>query len=535
MIREASAEKPAGAMNEGFWGIKVVAGAKYRLTFWAKAAPGFQGKLRPRLLSKNGKEVLASSQEMIRPDAAWKKYTATLTAVSSDPEGRFALVSDTPGTVWLDMVSLFPATWKNRANGMRPDLAETIAALKPAFLRFPGGSFVSEHNVDFAPRWKKTIGPIEQRPTRYGLHWGYHSTEGLGLFEYLQFAEDLGAEPIFCITSGNSNQKQITGPALDEYMQDALDAIAFANAPANTEWGRKRAEMGHPAPFNLKIIQIGNEQYQTEYPGNFKRFYDAIKASYPAIKMIYSGYGSTCSIPYNGKLPVGKPYFPTDLKADYTAEHYYKDIPSMLAESLRFAKYERDGMGIFISELASAPNNLHAAIAEAAFDLRCEANSDKVAMVSYAPLLDNTCATNWGTCLIHFNQATLYLTPNYHVQQMLSLYRGDWNLATVVEGAEDVQEKLVVANATRNESTGETFVKLLNAGPRPVTVTVRVNGLSVGNHEVTLIRLASTNPKDTNSFQEPARIKPVTSALRLARPTSAVELPAVSFSIYRIK
>jgi hypothetical protein len=279
---------PTGSVaivNEGYWGIALAQGEKYSLSFYARAA-AFDGVLEARLQDAGGK-VLAA-QTITGIGSEWKRYTASFESLGSEPRARLALIASSPGTIWLDVVSLFPAkTWKGRANGMRPDLAQMLADLKPAFMRFPGGCYVEGGDyLRNAFRWKTSVGDIAERPGHLNDTWGYYSTGGLGFHEYLQLAEDLGAEPLFTVNVGMSHRETEPMERMNGWVQDALDAIEYANGPVTSKWGALRAKNGHPAPFNLKYIEIGNENGGPNYEARYPLFYKAIKAKYPEMVLI---------------------------------------------------------------------------------------------------------------------------------------------------------------------------------------------------------------------------------------------------------
>ncbi|HEU4752736.1 MAG TPA: alpha-L-arabinofuranosidase, partial [Armatimonadota bacterium] len=325
----------AGAANEGFWGIPVQEGARYRLSLYARAGGGFSGPLTASLEGADGRVY---ARERFRGlSEGWSRFTATLKSGASDPKARLVLSGAGSGTLWLDMVSLFPAeTWKRRANGLRPDLAGLVSDMKPAFVRFPGGCFCEGDRLANAFRWRKTIGPVEERPGHWNL-WGYRSTDGLGYHEYLQWCEDLGAEPLFVINCGMAHEDMVPLPQLDPWVQDALDAIEYANGPVTSQWGALRAKNGHPKPFGLKYLEIGNENgwgnTLPAYEARYARFYDAIKQRYPAMQLV-------ATTPVKGR--------PMDL----VDEHFYNSPDWFLANSGRYDRYNRSGTKVYVGEYA---------------------------------------------------------------------------------------------------------------------------------------------------------------------------------------
>lgn len=408
----------AGVANSGYWGMNIRKGDSYHLSLLARAAAGFTGPLMITLESED-REVYAEGR-IARLDGDWKKYTLTLTARGTDPHARLVISTTRPGTFWLDMVSLFPKkTFKNRPNGLRPDLAQMLADLKPSFNRFPGGCWVEGDTMAQAYRWKETIGDPSERRTQWNL-WGYHATHGLGYHEYLQMCEDLGAEPLFVINCGMSHRENVPMDKMDEFVQDALDAIEYANGPVTSKWGAVRAKNGHPAPFNLKYLEIGNENGGPAYEERYGLMYRAIKAKYPEIHLIANEWGG---IPR--KSPV-----------DIVDEHYYNNPEFFLLQSSRYDQYPRTGPKIYVGEYAvtqgGGQGNLRAAIGEAAFMTGMERNSDIVLMASYAPLFVHVNHRRWNPDLINFDSSRAYGIPSYYVQKMFSENRGDTLLPITV-------------------------------------------------------------------------------------------------------
>ena len=401
--------------NGGYWGMNFVSGDSYVFKI-AVRNENFTGKLTVKLLSSAG-EVLATGQisDMSRN---WKYHTLDLTPSASDPKGKLEISGDGRGTVFFDMVSLMPKkTWKD--HGLRVDLAESLDALHPKFLRFPGGCWVEGDDFAHMNHWKNTIGDIDSRTPLWNI-WGYNATHGLGYYEYLQLAEDLGAEPLFCINVGMSHKETIPMDRMDQWVQDALDAIEFANGPTNSVWGARRAAMGHPAPFHLKYMEIGNEN--GGFPGyveHYKLFYNAIHAKYPEIKFVADGWDD-----FGKEQP------------DLVDDHYYDTPEWFMRHAGIYDKTDRNGPKVFVGEYAVTKNcglgNLRGAIGEAAFMTGMERNSDVVLMASYAPLLVNLNHRAWNPDLINFDSSKWYGLPSYYVQQLFAQNRGDEYLPTEV-------------------------------------------------------------------------------------------------------
>jgi len=398
----------AAVTNEGFKGMSFRKGQNYELSLSALADANYTGPLKVELINEKGESL--STQNTARLTAEWKQYHLTMTASADCAAGKLRICATNAGTIFLDMVSLFPKnTWKGRSNGLRPDLAEMLSAMKPSFARFPGGCFVEGNKIANAFRWKKSIGDIAQRPGHWNL-WGYLSTDGLGYHEYLQMCEDLKAEPLFVINCGMAHEDHIPMDQMGEWVQDALDAIEYANGPVSSQWGALRAKNGHPEPFGLKYIEIGNENGGPLYQERYNLFYDAIKKKYPDMKIV-------ADVPTTGR--------PTEI----VDEHYYSNPEFFIANAERYDNYDRKGPKIYVGEYAVTQNcgggNLRAAVGEAAFMTGMERNSDILVMASYAPLFVNVNWRQWNPDAINFDSSSCYGTPSYYVQKMFSEARGD--------------------------------------------------------------------------------------------------------------
>jgi alpha-L-arabinofuranosidase len=326
------------------------------------------------------------------------------------PKARLVLAATRPGTILLSFVSLFPErTWKGRANGLRPDLAEMLVGLSPAFVRFPGGCWVEGDTMQFAQRWKQTVGDVAARRTQYNI-WQYQATNGLAYLAYLQLSEDLGAEPMFVVNCGMSHREVVPMAEMGEYVQDALDAIEYANGPADSKWGGLRAKHGRPAPFRMRLLEIGNENGGPAYQERYALFHDAIKAKYPEMQLI-------------ANVPT------TSRKADIIDEHYYSNPEFFMSQADRYDAYDRKGPKIFVGEYAvtqgCGQGNLIGALGEAAFMTGMERNGDIVVLAAYAPLFVNVNHRRWNPDLINFDSSRVYGLPSYYVQKLFSEHRGD--------------------------------------------------------------------------------------------------------------
>jgi alpha-L-arabinofuranosidase len=406
-----------GVANGGWWGMAVKEGAKYDLSFYACGERGVTGPLVVTLENADGKVYAEEKVDQITGE--WKKYALTLKSSATDPKARLVICAKQTGTLWLDVVSLFPQeTWKG--HGLRPDLAEMINGLKPSFVRFPGGCWVEGDKMELASRWKRTIGDIGERWVQWNI-WNFFATNGLGYHEYLVMCEDLGAAPLFVINVGMSHKENVPMDKMQEFVQDALDAIEYANGPETSTWGAVRAKAGHPKPFNMKYMEIGNENGGPAYHERYALFHDAIKAKYPEFHLIANVW--------NG-VPNNRPIEIVD-------EHYYSTPEFFMKESTKYDKYKRDGHKVYIGEYAvtqgAGLGNLRGALGEAAFMTGMERNSDVVVMGSYAPLFCNANNKRWPINLINFDSSRVFGIPSYYVQKMFSENRGDVVLPVVAE------------------------------------------------------------------------------------------------------
>ncbi len=424
----ASGTGNVGAANHGFWGMAIQGGASYTLNFYAAAAAGFSGPLTARLQSTNGSRIYAQSS-FSGLTTNWHNFTAVLSATASDTNAELVLSLASPGTVWLASVSLFPKqTYNYDANGLRSDLGGMLAALHPSFYRYPGGNFIEANNLTNALRWKNTIGPVAQRPGHNNDAWGYWSTDGFGLDEYLQFCADLGMAPLYDINAGlalgynGATNNTVPLDQMGPWVQDALDLVEYVNGDTSTYWGAQRAANGHPAPYNLQYLEIGNENGGTYYNDRFALFYDALKASYPALHLITPNWGG---------LPTSRP-------VEIADEHYYASPATFISYATKYDSYSRAGPKVFVGEYAVTTGygnygNLAAALGEAAFMTGMERNSDLVLMASYAPLFANVNGIQWHPDLIYYDSSRgLFGTPSYYVQELFGQNRGDTVLPAAV-------------------------------------------------------------------------------------------------------
>lgn len=410
--------------NCGFWGMNIEKGKGYYLRMNTSNGNRFEGRAILKLVAEDGTE-LCNRPLAIDPDRTWCEYTGQLTATGSDPHARFVIELEGTGTLLLDYVSLFPETFRNRINGLRKDIAQTLEALHPAFVRWPGGCIVEGIDLSNRIEWKKTIGDPKNRPGIYDT-WGYRATMGFGYHEFLQFCEDIGAAGMFVCNAGIGCQGRVGDACreedLDAFIQDALDAIDYALGDGTTEWSRKRVENGHPEPFPLQYVEIGNENWGPVYEKRYDRFYRAIKAKYPRLTLIST-------------LGLGGQH--RHERVDMIDPHWYVAPEFFLSSSRLFDQQERGGYAVYVGEYAVnqqvGGGNLLGALAEAAFLSGMERNSDLVKMASYAPLLENVNDRVWPTNLICFDSHRVMGRSSYHVQKMYAENRPDYNTATEFE------------------------------------------------------------------------------------------------------
>jgi alpha-L-arabinofuranosidase len=407
-------------VNEGYWGMNIVQGESYLFKIAIRVIDQYDTPLTIKLKGTDGKELASGSIDGFGTE--WKYFTLNLTASGNDPKSHIEISGSGNGKIYLDMVSLMPAkTWKN--HGMRMDLAKALDSIHPRFLRFPGGCWVEGDDFAHMNHWKNTIGNIDTRTPLWNI-WGYNAAHGLGYHEYLQLAEDLGAEPLYCINVGMSHKEVVPLDQMGQWLQDALDAIEYANGPENSVWGGMRAKNGHAKPFNLKYIEIGNENGQAPYAERWPMFVKAIHDKYPDIKLIANEWAGG---------------HPTSPMPEIIDEHYYNNPDWFIWNANKYDSYDRKGPKIFIGEYAvtsgSGNGNLRGAIGEAAWMIGMERNSDIVVMGSYAPLYCNANHKAWPVNLINFDSYRWFGLPSYYVQQMFSNNQGTVSLPVTIDNA----------------------------------------------------------------------------------------------------
>ena len=572
-----------GIANEGYWGIPVKPSTTYNASFYIKGTDRSEpprwpwepkpntpplpvienntaGPITVSIESNDGKTVYASGTINLVKSPFWKKYELTLTTtpdVKPTTDARFVISTDRVGVYYFNLVSLFPPTFKKRPNGNRPDLMQMMVDMKPKFLRFPGGNFLEGPMITDAFPWKETLGPLEQRPGHKGS-WGYRPTDGMGLLEFLLWCEDMGAEPLLAVYAGYSlNGDHVdAGPLLKPYVDDALEEIEYVTGDTKTYWGAKRAADGHPAPFKIKYVEIGNEDWfdrSGSYDGRFKQFREAIEKKYPQLICI----STIADAQYpNLKVTTGK-------KPSVLDEHYYRNTWDMWANASQYDSYDRKGAKIFVGEWATregAPTtNLIAALGDAAWMTGMERNSDIIIMSCYAPLFVNVNtatatapkAWQWDSDLIGYNALNSYGSPSYYVQKLFSQYLGNRIVPVTVENIpmqerrmskRDSAEKItpkpvptVFYSASKNEKDGTVYLKLVNTTGKAQPVQVNLKGVANVSANAKEIVIKGDKPDDTNSITDPEKIIPVSTVINGIKQNFEHVLPPYSVTILQLQ
>ena len=549
-----------GLQNEGYFGIGIEKGEDYRFSVWAKAIAG-DATVEVSLVDESTMEEHQefATAELKVSGNEWKKYELVLKAPTTVQKANLRLLLKGKTSVALEHVSHFPKhTFKDRENGMRRDLAQALYDLHPGVFRFPGGCIVEGSSLEQRYQWKNSIGPVENRPLNgnrwlstfnYRLFPDYYQSYGLGFYEYFLLSEDIGAEPLPVLNVGMACQFQnhndpsahVAVEDLQPYIQDCLDLIEFANGDVNTTWGKKRAEMGHPAPFNLKFLAVGNEQWDDLYYERLRPFVKAIKAKYPNIKLIgTSGPDSEGEMFDKGWKAM------KELKADLVDEHFYRDEHWFLSHGLRYEGYDRKGPKVFAGEYACHGkgkkwNHFETSLYEAAFMTDLERNADVVDMATYAPLFAHVDGWQWRPDLIWYDNTRMFKTVSYYVQQMYACNKGTNVLPLTMNGkavaGQEGQDGLF-ASAVVDKQKGEVIVKVANTSDKPQDVTLNLNGLK-GSRSASLTTLQCDNMDAENTLDNPNKIRPVeTTATCESKKNATVlsdKLPAKSFRMYKIK
>ena len=549
-----------GLQNEGYFGIGIEKAEDYRFSVWAKAISG-DATIEVSLVDENTMEEHQefATAELKVSGNEWKKYELVLKPTKTVQKANLRLLLKGKNSVALEHVSLFPKhTFKDRDNGMRRDLAQALYDLHPGVFRFPGGCIVEGSSLEQRYQWKNSIGPVENRPLNgnrwlstfnYRLFPDYYQSYGLGFYEYFLLSEDIGAEPLPVLNVGmacqyqnwNNPKAHVPVDSLQPYIQDCLDLIEFANGDVNTTWGKKRAEMGHPAPFNLKFLAVGNEQWDNLYYERLRPFVKAIKAKYPNIKLI-----GTSGPDSEGKMFDKGWKAMKELKADLVDEHFYRDEHWFLSHGLRYEGYDRKGPKVFAGEYACHGkgkkwNHFETSLYEAAFMTDLERNADVVDMATYAPLFAHVDGWQWRPDMIWYDNTRMFKTVSYYVQQMYACNKGTNVLPLTMNGkavaGQEGQDGLF-ASAVVDKKKGEVIVKVANTSDKTQEVTLNLNGLK-GSRSASLTTLQCDNMDAENTLDNPNKIRPVeTTATCESKKNATVlsdKLPAKSFRMYKIK
>nr|WP_321353964.1 alpha-L-arabinofuranosidase C-terminal domain-containing protein [uncultured Draconibacterium sp.] len=530
-------EKPGVALvNDGFNGISVKQGEKYNFSVFAKMLDGAKNNLRVALVDENGEVLTEVKTKSFSGD--WKKLEAQLTATKTTAKAKLQVIPQDAGKMALDMISLFPEnTFRNRKNGLRADLAQVIADMKPRFVRFPGGCVAHGDGLENIYHWNNTVGPLEARVHQRNI-WNYHQSAGLGYFEYFQFCEDIDAEPVPVLAAGVPCQNSSCGGHgqqggipmcdMDAYVQEVLDLIEWANGDATTKWGKVRAEAGHPEPFNLKYIGIGNEDLITDvFEERFTMIYNAVREKYPEITVI-----GTVGPFYTGTDYVEGWELATKLEVPMVDEHYYQPPGWFIHNQDYYDRYDRSKSKVYLGEYAAhllgRPNNIETALSEALYLTAVERNADVVTMTSYAPLLAKEGFTQWTPDLIYFNNEEVHPTVGYYVQKLYGNNSGDSYIPSEIKLSDNSEavKKRVAISVVEDSKTHDLIVKLVNLLSAEVNADIDLSGFEISGSEAVLSVLKGKPDSKT--------AKPVESKISVSEKIDYT-LPAYSFSVIRIK
>ncbi|MEI6074922.1 MAG: alpha-L-arabinofuranosidase C-terminal domain-containing protein [Verrucomicrobiota bacterium] len=556
----ASAAAPAGIANGGYWGIPVKPKTTYSVSFFAKAAAGFSGPVTVSIESADGKASFASV-EIKGLTTEWEKFEAKLKTknVAASKESIFKLTTKTPGTLWLQNVSLFPPTYKNRPNGNRADIMELLAAMKPKFLRLPGGNYVEGNAFNQRFNWKETIGPVEQRPGHPSC-WGYWSTDGMGILEYAEWCEDLNMEPVLAVFAGyclGQGGHLEAGPTLEPYVQEAIEEIEYLTGDAKTTtWGARRAQDGHPKPFPLHYVEIGNEDWfdrSGSYEGRFTHFFDAIKAKYPHLKIISSmGHEQPERAWVKGRLP------------DLVDEHFYRNQQDMEVNFHQYDNRSRTGgqskvfVGEWATRVGSPTPNMAGALGDAVWMCGMERNADVVLMECFAPLFVNVSqltgngrSMQWESDLIGYDALNSYGSPSYYVETMFAQNSGTDILPVKAEGIPVIEQTpppgrrggtppprrvaAIYYSATRDIRSGVIYLKIVNVDGRAQRVNVQLNDTAKISSKAEAVVLSASSPTDTNLLNDPYNLVPRAEIVRGLSGNFIREFPPYSVTVLKLK
>jgi alpha-N-arabinofuranosidase len=521
-VKQADPVNPAGVRDEGYWGMAVRPDTTYKGSLYARSDSADIGALTVSLVNNTtGQAAATATVAGISTD--WKRYEFTLTTgkLQASAENHLLLTVGHAGKLWIDLVSLFPPTYKNRENGNRPDLMEMMAAMHPKFLRLPGGNYLEGDQIDERFDWKNTIGPLVDRPT-HRSPWSYQSSDGMGLLEFLEWSEDLHMQTVLAVYAGYSLRGDHirAGPELTPFVEDALDEIEFATGDVSTKWGAVRAKLGHPAPFSIRYVEIGNEDQfdrSGSYEGRYAQFYKAIKARYPQLELIAT-------------TPVHR------AKADVVDDHYYRRADEFFDDVKHYDAADRNGPKIFVGEWATREGtpttNMGAALGDAAWMTGMERNSDLIVMASYAPLFVNVNpgGMQWESDLIGYDVKSSYGSPSYYAQAMFGEYLGTEVPASSMTGG----SARFFYSVTRDPAKDKVYLKLVNASSAAQTVEIGMTGVSNIAQTGILVSLEGSNDAETNSISDPTRIVPVKSTLPGTGTKFSHTVPAYSVQVIEL-
>jgi len=544
-------QKKSGLQNEGFFGMGIKGGEEYRFSFWGRVPEGGNGgSLTIEIINPYsiGSQAIATTEVDIYGEQ-WNKYEVELNPEATVEKAQLRIFLSSPDAkVDIEHISLFPKnTWKGRENGLRNDLAQALYDLHPGFFRFPGGCIVEGTDLETRYKWKNSVGPVENRPLNQN-RWQYTFTDrfypdyyqsyGLGFFELFQLSEDIGAEPLPIVSCGIACQFQNDDDSahapldeLDEYIQDALDLIEFANGDTSSEWGSVRASMGHPEPFNMKMIGIGNEQWGSLYPERLEPFVTAIRKAYPDIKIIGSAGADTDGEKFEYLWPEMR-----RIGVDLVDEHCYQSYEWFISNGDRYDSYDRKGPKVFVGEYAcrgnQTANSFRSALAEAAFLTSVERNADIVTMSTYAPLFAHTEGWQWRPDLIWFDNLRVLKTTDWYVQQLYSQFRGK-NVLELKCGGKNVtgQEGLFASAVSDGDLI---YVKVINTSDSTHNVNLSFKGLkkSESIHGVKSVRFSSADPYDENSLDQPDSVIPIEEYFSSEGKTIPASIEPMTFRIF---
>jgi alpha-N-arabinofuranosidase len=520
-VAAAAEAAPAGVQNDGFWGIPVRPQTVYQGSFYAKTdSAGIPVTV--SLVNDRTGEVAATTT-VAGLTGEWTRYTFALKTGQApiSANNHLILTLPRPATVWFNLISLFPPTYRDRPYGNRVDLMEKLAAMHPKFLRLPGGNYLEGNHISERFEWKKTIGPWVDRPT-HASPWGYRSSDGMGLLEFMEWCEDLKIDPVLAVYAGYSMAQEHVepGPALEPYIQDALDEIEYVTGDAGTKWGAERIRNGHPAPFPLHYVEIGNEDMfdkSGSYDGRYAQYFKAIKARYPDLQLIATA-------------PV------KSVKPDVLDEHFYMAAEQSFADANHYDKADRNGPKIFVGEWATREGeptpNLQAALGDAAWMTGMERNSDLIVMASYAPLFVNVNpgGMQWETDLIGYDALASYGSPSYWAQVLFASHLG----TEVVPGALSNAGPRVYASVTREANRHKLFVKVVNASSEALPLGIAIEGAGRVGRQATLVTLSGKTPNATNSIAEPEAVVPVERRIEVAAPNFEQRFAPYSINVLEL-